>query len=417
MRFLLISLMITLHGLCVPAQSPSYIHYGVSEGLPSNKVYCAVQDYRGFIWFGTDKGLARFDGTRFQVYGVKDGLPDPEILSLFEDSQRRLWISCFSRTPCYMLDGKIITARNNTLLAQIDIKESLWVFSEDKEHQVWIAGRSPVVFVFDGKTIRKEIFQQTIARVEQIGELRFDLGTAHITQRDIGLQYDLNTAVKVFKSVAVSNNQILYSLIGEMILLEWTNGKIVELDRIKNTEGGIYTDTKGGFWLCPDSKGAICFGSHSRNLSHPVQYLSDEKVNSMLEDRHGTLWFCTGGNGVFALSPGKAATYTKTDGLATNNITALARNPKGQVLAGDDFGNFYQFSGKNIQRKALDQTKEYNRCRQIIPLSGDTYWVANDKGLYFQVGNTIQKIKVKIQALSGLKTILSTRGRLWYGYA
>ena len=61
------------------AQMPAYLHYTVQDGLPSNLVYCGLQDRRGLLWFGTDKGLACFDGSRFRIYSMADGLPDPEI--------------------------------------------------------------------------------------------------------------------------------------------------------------------------------------------------------------------------------------------------------------------------------------------------------------------------------------------------
>jgi hypothetical protein len=39
--------------------------YSTSEGLPNNIVYCAAQDRLGYLWFGTDNGLVRFDGRKF----------------------------------------------------------------------------------------------------------------------------------------------------------------------------------------------------------------------------------------------------------------------------------------------------------------------------------------------------------------
>ena len=144
--------------LTTSGQSPSYIHYGVKEGLPSNMVYCATQDHRGFLWFGTDKGLVRFDGTRFQVFGKKDGLPDPEVLNLFEDSQHRLWISCFSQKPCFIQAGQLHTSENDALLEKIKIKVNLCVFSEDSLHRIWIASKLKQVIVVDGDDIRIQEF-------------------------------------------------------------------------------------------------------------------------------------------------------------------------------------------------------------------------------------------------------------------
>ncbi len=414
-RFLLLFYLGVLYAAALPAQSPSYIHYGVSEGLPSNKVYCAIQDHRGFIWFGTDKGLARFDGTRFQVYGVKEGLPDPEVLGLFEDSQQRLWISCFSQRPSYMQNGRLVTASNDSLLAGINVESSLWGYSEDAEQRVWIAGKTRHVFIFDGKTIEKESFPEMVVRMEQIGQLKFGLGTASIMQKNRGLKHVVNPTSRIFKSIAVAGSRILYALAGTIILLEWTDGKFMELDRFDYTEGRVFKDQKDRFWLCPDSKGAICFDNPGRDLSNPIFYLPEQQVNAMLEDKHGTLWFCTSGHGVYVLSPGKAATYTKTDGLATNNITALACQQPGRILAGDDGGNVYKISGPAIQKIVLGPANEYNRCRQIIPLPDDHCWVANDRGLFYLRGSTIRRIDYLNGSFSGFKTILADRQRLWYG--
>src|SRR5688500_556373 len=38
------------------------------DGLPHNAVHCLAQDHHGFIWFGTENGLVRFDGVHFDVF-------------------------------------------------------------------------------------------------------------------------------------------------------------------------------------------------------------------------------------------------------------------------------------------------------------------------------------------------------------
>src|SRR5262245_491950 len=112
---LLLGILLWLSRVCTFAQEPAYLHYNVSDGLPSALVYCVTQDSKGFMWFGTDKGLARFDGTRFKVFGMKDGLPDNEVVNVFEDSQGRLWLSCFGKQPAYIKDGVIIDSKSDSL--------------------------------------------------------------------------------------------------------------------------------------------------------------------------------------------------------------------------------------------------------------------------------------------------------------
>jgi ligand-binding sensor domain-containing protein len=50
-------------------------------------VFCAAQDKEGFMWFGTESGLSRFDGVHFKNFTTEDGLPDNEIIGIFCDSK------------------------------------------------------------------------------------------------------------------------------------------------------------------------------------------------------------------------------------------------------------------------------------------------------------------------------------------
>ena len=51
------------------ANSTYFFNYlELEDGLPSDNPDCIVQDLEGFMWIGTDKGLARFDGQRFRVF-------------------------------------------------------------------------------------------------------------------------------------------------------------------------------------------------------------------------------------------------------------------------------------------------------------------------------------------------------------
>lgn len=79
-------------------------HYTNKNGLSHNTVYCSLQDHRGFMWFGTDDGLNRFDGYTFQVYRSRPSQPGAlihnRIVSLFEDSQQRIWV-CTEAGVCF----------------------------------------------------------------------------------------------------------------------------------------------------------------------------------------------------------------------------------------------------------------------------------------------------------------------------
>ncbi|MFQ5675345.1 MAG: two-component regulator propeller domain-containing protein [bacterium] len=78
--------------LSAPAQSlsPRFRHLSIDDGLSQSTVLCALQDRRGFMWFGTQDGLNRYDGAGFKIYKHRpddpNSLSENWVWSLFEDS-------------------------------------------------------------------------------------------------------------------------------------------------------------------------------------------------------------------------------------------------------------------------------------------------------------------------------------------
>jgi len=62
--------------------SQQYTNYTTKDGLPSNHVYRITQDVDGFIWFITDKGMVKFNGTDFKKFTIRDGLPTNDIWNI-----------------------------------------------------------------------------------------------------------------------------------------------------------------------------------------------------------------------------------------------------------------------------------------------------------------------------------------------
>lgn len=117
-RFLkvIISVLLLGWGPAAFAQGPSYVHYGTEEGLPSNMVYSIITDKRGFLWFATDRGVARFNGISFERFSTFDGLKDNEVFSITEDYAGRIWLNSYNGKLCYFKDGKFHTEDNTPFL-------------------------------------------------------------------------------------------------------------------------------------------------------------------------------------------------------------------------------------------------------------------------------------------------------------
>ena len=68
------------------------VPYTVSEGLPSNEAGPVIEDRAGIVWAGTlDRGLARFDGQKFQSVTTREGLASNAVYALAVDRDGSLW--------------------------------------------------------------------------------------------------------------------------------------------------------------------------------------------------------------------------------------------------------------------------------------------------------------------------------------
>src|ERR1700761_897519 len=77
------------------------LHYTIEDGLPSNNIYDVYRDSKGFLWFTSDKGIARYNGIKFEKFTTFNGLPDNEIFFSQEDSYGRLWFGTYNGELCY----------------------------------------------------------------------------------------------------------------------------------------------------------------------------------------------------------------------------------------------------------------------------------------------------------------------------
>lgn len=87
------------HNLCSGGYPPQFRHLNINNGLSQNSVQCILQDKNGFMWFGTQDGLNRYDGYSFRLFkndnSDKNSLTNNYILKLYEDSDGIIWIGTF----------------------------------------------------------------------------------------------------------------------------------------------------------------------------------------------------------------------------------------------------------------------------------------------------------------------------------
>ncbi len=94
-----LSLTICPVGREAQAQQTPFQDFALTHRLSSPNVYAILQDRQGFLWFGTEDGLNRFDGYSFKVFqhdpGDPASLSHNWIWSLYEDGAGTLWVGTY----------------------------------------------------------------------------------------------------------------------------------------------------------------------------------------------------------------------------------------------------------------------------------------------------------------------------------
>jgi diguanylate cyclase (GGDEF)-like protein len=115
------------------------------QGLPHPVAMAIAQDAQGFVWIGTQGGLARFDGYRFHTYLHRDddpvSLPGDVISGLATDTKGRLWVGTFTGEVGYY-DSTIDGFRNFGEPAGIRPRGSVNALAADGVDGVWVASNT-----------------------------------------------------------------------------------------------------------------------------------------------------------------------------------------------------------------------------------------------------------------------------------
>src|SRR5579862_2631321 len=137
-----------------------FTRLSTEDGLSQTMVWQIVQDDRGFMWFGSQYGLNRYDGYKFKVFKHEPGRPNSlsgvYIYSLFKDRVGSLWIGCDE-----FLD-KFDPVTETFIHYRVDTGDSqaktvpVTHISQDHTGMLWLATRTGL-YRFDpstGRTIR-----------------------------------------------------------------------------------------------------------------------------------------------------------------------------------------------------------------------------------------------------------------------
>jgi len=296
--------------LLIYSQEYSYTHYDSKDGLAGSTVYNITQDKEGFLWFATETGLSRFDGTHFKNFGQEDGLPDNDIIQLFADSKGRVWLSPFRKTICYYYKGTIHNSENDSMLRRLHLPENVLRFAEDAEgnillqekaclHVIHTNGQVTAISTINDKPLG---YITLVARYKDGGFLVL-LGDAFYILK--------NDRFTLWKRVEYEVKHFNYSAMNGETLV-WRSHplsfSVISPQSHINVHYPVHIIDIYVNIAVPDvNHVATCTleGAFVYDLNNPdsvTQYLPGITVSNMFKDSEGNWWFCTFGKGVYRLN-------------------------------------------------------------------------------------------------------------------
>ena len=267
-------------------------------GLPSNSVSVLAAGPDGSLWVGTPSGLTRYAHGRFQTFTQKDGLPGNAVSALLVDHAGALWIVAGGSLSRF--DGSRFTNFLRERDIPLRVVRGVW---EDGRRNLYVAGTSSVARLENGS------FRPVFAPPVLAGDFPSAILKDHLG----------NFWIMGFRGL------VRQSPDGRIARYGAREGLTdpFELRAMKE-------DRDGNLWVATNRGLARLEGDHFRTLTEGP---SQDGVRSLFEDREGNLWVGTT-RGLVRFRDDAFTVFGKAEGLPSDEPNVIHEDRGGRVWVG-----------------------------------------------------------------------------------
>lgn len=326
-----------------------YVHrsWDGRHGLPHDTVRALLQTRDGYLWIGTEGGLARFDGVRFVTFEssrTADGLRDDFVLALAEGEGGTLWVGTRAGGLASFRAGRFTTLTTGDGLPS-DAVRSLYAETPDR---LWVGTTRGLVLLVGGRVkarVSAAVLPEGATRViEGDGLGGIWVGTP------TGLARVVEGRVTQVLGVGQGlTNPSIRSLLRHASGL-WIGTEGGGLGRLEDGAASVTparvprsayvraleVDREGSLWVATDDRGLSRLSGSQEATFGAREGLGSDAVKVVYEDREGNLWVGAEGSGLHRFRDGLGSTLTTAQGLSADFVRPALRTSDGALWVGTE---------------------------------------------------------------------------------
>ncbi len=392
-------------GICfyflAKSQTPYYKQLSTETKFPSNVIYDIYQDKLGFMWFGSEVGLIKFDGQQSTVFSTNKS-SGKAVSNILESEDGTIWCQNFSghffftRNDSLILKPEISTFGNYMPACMIQesilacfTKNSISLHNtQTKKTKTITLNLTGFLPSINSNSSTYNLFSPSLKKTITVD-----------TSGKLNTKEFINVSPNSFFYTSINNQELVISKAKPIVLNYGT--KVIKKDLSTLFTNRILNNVK----IFDDKQIALltssgfCFISNTLNISS--FYFENETTSSILKDNEGNIWLGTLNNGVYFIPHLSVKKYL------TGNYTSKVYKGKERLFVGTSKNEIFIFDLKTGIKKTLtkDLAKHELKVIHQNPYNKDVLY-CSDK--FYHVTELGKKNNSEIMSVNAITQIDST---------
>ncbi|HTD29079.1 MAG TPA: two-component regulator propeller domain-containing protein [Xanthomonadaceae bacterium] len=359
-------------------------NWSIQDGLPQISVLAISQDREGYIWVGTQDGLARFDGVHFTTFNprVEPELPGIWVRALMLDRAGNLWIGTYKGLAMHA-DGKFTAVRPADAGAHpaLDVR----ALAQAADGTILVATNDGVMGVRNGRLVDVYAAIKPAEALLPRGDGLWIGSTGEVVREQAGqatqMPLPADAATAEVTSLVEAQGRIWAGTTRGLFVREgdaWVRAA-TDPEVASSPIGALFEDHDHNLWA---GTNAALLRLRDAKVVESIRArppTTFKVVMSAFEDRENNLWLGSQTEGLVRLWNGWTHRYSIDDGLNDPVVWSLSKGPDGVLWVGTSDGvNVFDHGHFRLVMpgSALPHPHAYNLLAEA-----DRLWIGTRHGL------------------------------------